>query len=149
MKIWSFNANKVSQKVILTWWTSCRTNTSGKFFFIITNGLLCFVHPIYHFWFLVTFGNEVKVVLEGCVSWHDPWVVITVITQGSAHTTFYTTLNKYYVIFVYILQGKMGKTEKNYATKVTKISKTKRHKYGMNQTFHMKFNWLVLEIKSI
>ena len=42
---------------------------------------------------------------------------------------------KYYVIFVYILQGK---TEKNWkedpATKVTKIPKTKRRKYGMNQT---------------
>ena len=42
---------------------------------------------------------------------------------------------KYYVIFVYILQGK---TEKNWkedpAIKVTKIPKTKRRKYGMNQT---------------
>ena len=35
------------------------------------------------FWFLVTFGNKV------------------------------TKIRKYYVIFVYILQGKMGKTEKN------------------------------------
>ena len=43
---------------------------------------LCFVHPIFCFWFLVTFGNEV------------------------------TKIRKYYVIFVYILQGKMGKTEK-------------------------------------
>ena len=47
-------------------------------------------------------------------------------------------LQKYQVIFVYILQGKMGKTEKkrkeNYATKVTKIPKTKRRKYGMNKT---------------
>ena len=42
------------------------------------------------------------------------------------------------VIFVYILQGKMGKMEKrkeNHATKVTKIPKTKRRKYGMNETF--------------
>ena len=42
-------------------------------------------------------------------------------------------------IFVYILQGKMGKTEKNrkenHSTKVTKIPKTKRRKYGMNETF--------------
>ena len=49
-----------------------------------------------------------------------------------------TKLRKYYVIFVYILQGKMGKMEKNqkenYATKVTKIPKTKRRKYGMNET---------------
>ena len=36
---------------------------------------------------------------------------------------------KYYIIFVYVLQGKMGKTEKNrkenQATKVTKNQKTK------------------------
>ena len=39
---------------------------------------------------------------------------------------------------VYILQGKMGKTEKeweeNHETKVTKIPKTKRRKYWMNKT---------------
>ena len=61
------------------------------------------------FSFLVTFGNEVS------------------------------KIRKYYVIFVYILQGKMDKTEKkrkeNHATKVTKITKTKRRKYGMNETF--------------
>ena len=38
----------------------------------------------------------------------------------------------------YILQGKMGKTEKkwkeNHATKGTKIPKTKRQKYVMNET---------------
>ena len=60
----------------------------------------CFVHPIFRFWFLVTFGDEVA------------------------------KIRKYYIIFVYILQGKMGKTEKNrkgnHATKVTKIPKTKR-----------------------
>jgi hypothetical protein len=50
---------------------------------------------------------------------------------------------KYYVIFVYIFQGKMGKMknprknpgktrEKNHATKVTKILKTERQAYGMN-----------------
>jgi len=36
-------------------------------------------------------------------------------------------MRKYYIIFVYILQGKMGKTEKNrkgnHATNVTKIPK--------------------------
>ena len=68
----------------------------------------CFVHPIFHFWFLVTFGSEV------------------------------TKIQKYYVIFVYSLQGKMGKTEKNQkenrATKATKIPKIKRRKYGMNET---------------
>ena len=62
-----------------------------------------------HFWFLVTFDNKV------------------------------TKIRKYYVIFVYILQGKMGKTEKkqkeNHATKVIKIPTTKRQKYGMNETF--------------
>ena len=49
-----------------------------------------------------------------------------------------TKLQKYYVIFVYILQGKMGKTKKNrktnYATKVTKIPKTKKRKCGKNKT---------------
>ena len=50
-------------------------------------------------------------------------------------------LRKYknnYVLFVYILQGKMGKTEKTpkeyHATKVTEIPKTKWQKYGMNKT---------------
>ena len=41
-------------------------------------------------------------------------------------------------MFVYVLQGKMGKTEKNQienqATKVTEIPNTKRWKYGMNVT---------------
>ena len=52
-----------------------------------------------------------------------------------------TKLRKYDVIFVYILQGKMKKTEKNqkenHATKVTKIPKTRRRKYGMNETKSM------------
>ena len=46
-------------------------------------------------------------------------------------------LQKYYLVIVYILQGKMGKTEKrkeNHATKVTKIPKTERQKYGTNET---------------
>ena len=55
-----------------------------------------------HFWFLVTFGNKV------------------------------TKVRKYYVIFVYILRGKMDKTEKtqkkNQATKVIKIPKTQKTK---------------------
>ena len=63
---------------------------------------------MFRFWFLVTFGNEFR------------------------------KIRKYYVIFVYILQGKMSETEKNrkenHATKVTKIPKTKRRKYGMNET---------------
>ena len=67
-----------------------------------------------HFSFLVTFGDEV------------------------------TKIRKYYVIFVYILQGKMGKTRKrkeNHATKLTKIPKTKRRKYWMDcclLQFHVK-----------
>ena len=60
---------------------------------------MCFVHPTFRFWFLVTYDDKV------------------------------TKIQKYYVIFVYILQGKMGKTQKiwkeNHATKVTKIPKTK------------------------
>ena len=42
-----------------------------------------------------------------------------------------TKIQKYYVILVYILQRKMGKAEK---TEVIKIPKTKRRKYGMNET---------------
>ena len=42
-------------------------------------------------------------------------------------------IRKYKVIFVYILQGKMGKTEKN-GKKITKIPKTKRRNYGMKET---------------
>jgi hypothetical protein len=62
-------------------------------------GFKCFVHSIFRFWFLVTFDDEI------------------------------TKTRKFYVLFVYILQGKMGKTEKkwkeDHATKVTKIPKTK------------------------
>jgi hypothetical protein len=70
---------------------------------------LVFLHSFhFRFWFLVTFGEKVK------------------------------EIRKYHVIFVYILQGKMGKTEKkqkeSHATKVTKLPKTKRRKYGMNET---------------
>ena len=50
----------------------------------------------------------------------------------------YKMQQKYYVIFVYILQVKTGKTEiqgkENHATKVTKIPITKIQKYGMNKT---------------
>ena len=69
------------------------------------------VHPIFRFWYLVTFSDEVM-------------------------------KKKYYVIFVCILQGKMGKTEKtqkeNHATKVTKLPKTKRRIYGMNEIMNDK-----------
>ena len=51
-----------------------------------------------------------------------------------------TKLRKYYIIFVYILLDKMGKTEKNrkenHTTKVTKIPKD----YGMNETAEKKFS---------
>ena len=54
----------------------------------------------------------------------------------------------------------MGKTDKktpkNHATKVTKIQKTKRQKYGMNETIitkkkietYMKHNWTKVVIQS-
>ena len=47
-----------------------------------------------------------------------------------------------------MLQGKIGKTEKNlkenHATKVTKIPKTKTRKYGMNETHDSIFYCRVL-----
>ena len=49
-----------------------------------------------------------------------------------------TEILKYYVIFVYILQGKMckmEKIEKIMQKKVTKIPKTKTRKFRMNETF--------------
>ena len=61
------------------------------------NADLYFVHPIFRFWLLVTFGDEV------------------------------TKIQKYYVIFVYILQGKMGKTEKN-GKKITQLKWPKYQK---------------------
>ena len=64
----------------------------------------CFVHPIFRFWLLVTFGDEV------------------------------TKIQKHYVIFVHILQGKMGKMEKtreeNQATKILKYQKPKDENMG-------------------
>ena len=82
---------------------------------------MCFVHPIYRFRFLVTFGNKVMKILR-------------ILCLHFARQD----VNKEYVIFFYILQGKMDKAEKNrkenHTTKVTKIPKTKRQKYGMNET---------------
>ena len=61
-----------------------------EYFKTLENWFICFIHPIFCYWFLVTFGDEI------------------------------TKIRKYYVIFVYILQGKMGKTKKtqkeNHAT---------------------------------
>ena len=48
-----------------------------------------------------------------------------------------TKIQKYHIIFVYILQGKTGKGEnwkENNTTKATKIPKTKTRKYGMIET---------------
>ena len=64
-----------------------------------------FVHPIFRFLFLVTFGNEVMKILRNlCLHFARQ-------------------------------DGQDGKKWKeNHATKVTKIPKTKRRKYGMNET---------------
>ena len=76
--------------------------------YILQTSSIMFCSSHFCFWFLVTFGDKVQ------------------------------KTRKYYVIFVYILQGKIGKTEKNrkenHATEVTKISKTNWQKYGMNKT---------------
>ena len=63
----------------------------------------CFVHPNFRFWFLVIFGNEV------------------------------TKIQNYYIVFVYILQGKMGKTEK----KEKKITQPKCLKYQKTKDENM------------
>ena len=66
---------------------------------------VCFVHPIFRFWFFVTFGNEdTKILRNLCLHF---------VKQD----------------------GQDGKKWKeNHATKVTKLPKTKRQKYGMNKT---------------
>ena len=68
-------------------------------------GPKCFVHSIFRSWFLVTFGNQVTKVLRNlCL--HFAWQ-----------------------------DGQDGKKlERNHATKVTKIPKTKRRKYGIKET---------------
>ena len=77
--------------------------------------VFCFVHPIFRFWFLVTFGDKVM------------------------------KIQKSYIIFVYILQGKMGKTEKT-KKKIMQLKgpkyQTKRQKYGMNETKFSKIKHL-------
>jgi hypothetical protein len=70
-------------------------SAASKVFLIKSLWNICSVHPIFRFWFLVTFGNEVM------------------------------KIQKYYIIFVYLLQGKIGKTEKNWKD----IHKTKKPKY--------------------
>ena len=60
---------------------------------------MCFIHPIFRFGFWVTFGDEV------------------------------TKIQKYYIINVYILQGKMEKNRnENHTIKVTKILKYQKPK---------------------
>ena len=78
---------------------------------------LCFVHSIFRFWFLVTFGHEVM------------------------------KMRKYYVIFVYILQGKMGKTGKN-RKKITqlkslKYQNPKDENMGWKKHLQLKFHSLI------
>ena len=65
----------------------------------------CFVHPIFRFWFLVTFGDEVTKILRNlCLHFARQ-------------------------------DGQDGKKRKEkHVTKVTKIPKTKRRKYEMNET---------------
>ena len=57
-------------------------------------------------------------------------------------------IRKFYAIYFHILQGKMGKTEENrkenYPTKVNKMPKTKRRKYGMNETLDVFFTNVIL-----
>ena len=95
-------------KQLLIWKSTlwCKNELSIWNIFFYTY-IQCLMFHSSHFWFLVTFGDKVK------------------------------KIRKYYAIFLYILQDKMGKRGKrkeNYATKVTKIPKTKRWKYGMNET---------------
>ena len=68
--------------------------STGKrnFVFIFSEKIL---HPLFGFWFLVTFGDKV------------------------------TKIQKYHVIFVYILQDRK-KGKENHANKVTQIPKTKK-----------------------
>ena len=69
----------------------------------------CFVHPIFRFWFLVTFGDEVTKILQ--------------ITLHFARQDGQDGKNR----------------KENHATIVTKIPKTKRRKYGMNKTLFKTF----------
>ena len=63
-----------------------------------------------------------------------------------------TKKQKYYGIFVDILQGKMEKAGKkwkeNHAMKVTKMPQTKRQKYGMNKIWRIWHFWkyIIVEI---
>ena len=64
---------------------------------------MCFVHPIFRFWFLVTFVDKVMKILRN--------LCLHFARQDGQDRK---------------------KWKENHATKVTKIPKTKRRKYGMN-----------------
>ena len=99
MNMWKiFTSTMRLKNTIKTYQVSSRLSFFHYSWKLVSNvGNDCFVHPIFRFWFLVTFGNEV------------------------------TKIRKYYVIFVYILQGKMGKTEKN-GKKITQLKWPKYQK---------------------
>ena len=65
----------------------------------------CFVRPIFRFWFLVTFGDKVTKILSN--------LCLHFARQDGQDRK---------------------KWKENHATKVAKIPKTKRRKYGMNET---------------
>ena len=96
---------KLNGKMLFTWmiFTSIGQSHICRFFwidFLVTipcYSHLCFVHPSFRFWFLVTFGNK------------D------------------TKIQKYYIIFIYVLQDKQITNEK----KSVKISK----KWWVFETF--------------
>ena len=69
----------------------------------ICSKYICFVHLIFRFWFLVSFGDKV------------------------------TKIRKYYVIFDYILQGKMGKKDRK------KITQLKWPKYQKPKDKNMRW----------
>ena len=118
-KLWDFQlkiTRRQSKYLFVIQWTKFGTYLHISDYFadlksrnILTqSGNDCFVDPIFRFCFFVTFGKKVM------------------------------KIQKYCVFFVYILQGKMVKTEKNrkenHITKMNKVPQTKGRKYGMNET---------------
>ena len=85
----------------------------SKMFVFVKSHNICFDYPIFRFRFLVIFGYEV------------------------------TKIQKYYMIFVYILQAKMGKMEKITQLKRPKYQKMKLwkwHKPNVNLKSHSNFS---------
>ena len=71
----------------------------------------CFIHPIFRFWFLVTFGDDVTKILH------------------------------YLCLHFARQDGQDVKRQKeNLATKVTKVPKTIRRKYGINEILKLMKN---------